>query len=83
MIVSVSSISTNVNHHECDWECKRARDRERERGREIQRAKNCMVWSVNPRIHPDAHIHSTEDMFVVRRVVTYVFAIIVCLFEKT
>ena len=46
LTVSVS-ISTNVSHHKC--ECERARERERER--ESQRAKNGMVWNVNPRIH--------------------------------
>ena len=50
MTASMSSISTNVSHHECDCERERACDPERGHECETQRAKTNMVWSVGPRI---------------------------------
>ena len=56
--MSVSSIRTNVSHHECECEREPARDRERDRKRESQRANNVVVWSMNPRSQT---LHSNEN----------------------
>ena len=46
--VSVS-MSMNVSPRECECDRDRESDRDRERERKAQRAKICMIWSVNRR----------------------------------
>ena len=44
-------MTMNVSPRECECDRDRERGRDRERERKAQRAKICMIWSVNPNNH--------------------------------